>query len=81
MLTDFEEFCTFDACVAHHPNRSMCSAFEMVAIICQENGGDVTGWREAIGCGTSISKYNCQLPAIHFNLPTIIFVLMKLLNR
>ena len=54
MVQEFEEFCTFDASVAHHPNRTICSAFEMFAIVCQENDGEVTGWREASGCGTNI---------------------------
>ena len=50
-LDQHQEFCTFDACVANDPDRSVCSSFEMFAAVCEEYNGDTTGWREATGCG------------------------------
>ena len=58
-LDQFKDFCTFDACVADDPDRSICSSFEMFAAVCEEYNGDTRGWREATGCGKSLCLFAC----------------------
>ena len=58
-LDQFKDFCTFDACVADDPDRSICSSFEIFAAVCEEYNGDTKGWIEATGCGKSLCLFAC----------------------
>ena len=58
-LDQLQEFCTFDACVADDPDRSICCSFEIFAAVCEEHNGDTRGWREATGCGKSLCLFVC----------------------